>query len=187
MKLHRSVLLLLVGCSSLASAVQVGKETLPDQWTLDSQTLTLNGAGAREYGFLKIHVYVAALYLAKAEHATDAILKSATPKVLHMRFLRDVSRADTVSAWEHYFAENCLAPCVLPREEIKAFNAIVPQSDTGDTQTYLFRPDSVELLRNGNSLGVVRGADFARLLLSTWIGAAPTTPALKQALLGNAR
>jgi hypothetical protein len=169
------------------AAVQVSKETLPDQWALDGQTLALNGAGARDYGFLKIRVYVAALYLTKPERSSTAILGSTEPKALHLKFLRNVSRADTVAAWQHYFEQNCAAPCKLPQTEIDAFKLLVPESPLGDTQTYLFRADGVELLRNGKSLGTVRGAEFARLLLATWIGAAPTTPELKQALLGGRR
>jgi len=179
------LLSLLCAVPLAALAVQVGKETLPDQWTVDGAALMLNGAGPREYGFLRIKVYVAALYLSKRANAADAILDSATPKVLHTRFLRDVPLKDTLSAWDYYFEQNCKGACKLPSQQIEAFKAIVPETKAGETQTYLFRPDSVELLRNDKSLGVIRGGDFPRLLLSTWIGEVPTTPALRKLLLGQ--
>jgi hypothetical protein len=169
---------------AISSAVQVGKLSLPDQWTVDGEALALNGAGTRQYGFLKIDVYVAALYLRKPDRSEQSILSSTSPKVMHLRFLRDVSQKDTVRAWQVYFESNCQSPCVLPRESIAAFNALVPPSKEGDTQTYVVKPDSIEFSNNGRLLCTVRGAEFSKLLLSTWIGASPTTPELKKALLG---
>jgi hypothetical protein len=183
--IYRIVLALLCTWPLLAVSAKVGKEPLPDEWSVDGSKLLLNGAGPREYGFLRIKVYVAGLYLSKRETAADAILDSETPKVMYTRFLRDVSLKDTLSAWDYYFEQNCTGSCTLPKEQIEAFKALVPVTKEGDTQTYLFRADGVELLRNDKSLGIVRGGDFARLLLSTWIGEVPTTPALKKALLGQ--
>ena len=178
-------LAVLCGLPLLAAAVQVGKETVPDQWTVDGSQLVLNGAGPREYGFLRIKVYVAALYVAKRDSTSDGVLDAKTPKVLYTRFLRDVDLKDTLAAWDYYFEQNCTGSCQLPKQQIEAFKALVPVTVAGETQTYLFRADGVEMFRNDKSLGVVPGGDFARLLLSTWIGNVPTTPALKKALLGE--
>ena len=57
--------------------------------------------------------------------------------------------------------------------------------EAGDQETYVFRHDGVEISRNGKSLGRIEAPDFSRLLLSTWIGATPTTAALKRDLLGR--
>lgn len=185
--MRRLCLALLCSWPLFALAVQVGKESLPDQWALDGATLALNGAGPREYGFLRIKVYVAALYVAKRDATSQGVLDAKTPKVLHTRFLRDVDLKDTLAAWDYYLEQNCTGSCTLPKQQIEAFKALVPVTVAGETQTYVFRPDSVELLRNEKSLGVIQGADFARLLLSTWIGEVPTTPALKKALLGQGK
>jgi hypothetical protein len=181
----RVLLAVLCAWPLLAMGAKAGKDSLPDEWTVDGSKLVLNGAGPREYGFLRIKVYVAGLYLSKRESASNTVLDSDTPKVLHTRFLRDVSLKDTLSAWDYYFEQNCTGTCTLPKEQIEAFKALVPETQAGDTQTYVFRADGVEMLRNDKSLGIVPGADFARLLLSTWIGEVPTTPALKKALLGQ--
>jgi hypothetical protein len=183
--MRRVCLALLCSWPLLLPAAQVGKDSLPDDWQLDGNTLVLNGAGPREYGFLRIKVYVAALYVAKRDASSPGVLDAKTPKVLYTRFLRDVELKDTLAAWDYYFEQNCTGSCTLPKQQIQAFKALVPVTVAGDTQTYLFRPDGVELLRNDKSLGVVQGGDFARLLLSTWIGEVPTTPALKKALLGQ--
>jgi hypothetical protein len=183
--MRRLCLALLCSWPLLVMAAQVGKESLPEDWKLDGNTLVLNGAGPREYGFLRIKVYVAGLYVAKRDTSSQGVLDAKTPKVLHTRFLRDVDLKDTLAAWDYYLDRNCSDGCTLPKQQIEAFKALVPVTVAGDTQTYLFRPDGVELLRNDKSLGVVQGGDFSRLLLSTWIGEVPTTPALKKALLGQ--
>lgn len=181
MRVAASLFLLL---AAPAWGVDVAGATLPDSWSVQGRTLLLNGAGLREHGVLRLDVYAAALYLPARSGDAAAILASGEPRVLHMKFLRDVSRDDTLRAWDHYLSSNCPAPCIAPRREIEAFKALVPASVAGDTQTYIFSATGVEMLANGRPLGRVEGAAFARLLLSTWIGAAPTAPELKAALLG---
>lgn len=169
--------------SPVASAIEVGGVTLPDSWSAGSQALVLNGAGVREYGWLKIDVYAAALYLPQRSGDAEDVLASPGPKVLSLQLLHGASAKDTVEAWAPYFAGNCAAPCTLPRAQLDAFNALVPSTQKGDVVTYLFERDTVTLSLNGKVLGRVEGGGFARLLLSSWIGAMPTTPELKAALL----
>ena len=175
---------LLLGLPLTAFAAEAGGVNFPERWQLDGQTLLLNGAGVREYGPFGIDVYAAALYLRERETQGARVLDSPLPKVVQMRFLRDVSRADTLKAWDAYFERNCVTPCVLPYEAIAAFRAFIPDARDGDTQTYRFYDGRVEIDLDGQRLGSVKGAAFARLLLSTWIGDVPTTAELKAALLG---
>lgn len=168
-----------------AGAAEVAGVRLPDYWMLDGHALPLNGIGVREYGLLKIDVYVAALYLPKPDQDPVHILAAPGPKVIQMQFLRDINREDALKVWDHYFAENCKSPCVLPAAEIAAFKAFAPTTVKGDTQTYLFYDNHVEVLANGKPIGKVGGPRFPRLLLSTWIGDYPPTPALRRALLGR--
>lgn len=170
-----------------AGAMEVVGVELPDRWPLDDKTLVLNGAGVREYGALGVDVYVAALYLPAKQGAVSAVLDSVGPKLLHMVFFRDVTQEDTVKAWEYYLKANCQAPCVLPNKQLEQFYRLVPATEEDDSQTYLFREDTVQILVNGKPVGQVKGGGFARLLLATWIGEVPTTKALKRALLGPAR
>lgn len=168
-----------------AGAAEVAGIPFPDHWDLSGQTLVLNGAGLREYGVLGIDVYAAALYLETRENDADKVLASPRPKVLVMKFLRDGAREDTHKAWDIYFAKNCVAPCVLPAADIQAFKNFIPATRKGESQIYFFFADRVEVRSGASVLGQVHGAEFSRLLLSTWIGAQPTTGELKAALLGG--
>ena len=177
--------------SSFAHAIKVGDVELPDTWAVEQDTLVLNGAGMREYGFFRINVYVGALYLPKRDNNAQAILNSSAPRVIHMKMLRNVGREDSVKAWTHYLEANCEAQkptCAKQSDTFKAalltFQKLVPDTREGDTQTYVFNDGVAVMLRNGAKLGEVRDPAFARALLASWIGSVPTTEDLRRALLG---
>ncbi len=170
-----------------SQAIDIAGHNLPSEWRLKEDKLILNGAGVREYSFLKIHVYVAALYLPARETNAGAVLSATSPRVIHMKMLRDVSREDAVSAWRHYLNQNCQSPCVLDSHSLTRFASLVPETKVNDTQTYVFAEGRVEIIRNEIKLGEVANAAFANVLLATWVGDVPTTVSLKRALLGAAR
>jgi hypothetical protein len=181
----KAVLIGLLLVAGVVRGVEVGGVEFPETWTADGQTLMLNGAGVREYGVFGIDVYAAALYLLEPMHDARAVLTHPGPKVLHMHALRSASAADTARAWAPYLRDNCQAACNYPARQARRFLSMLPDMVAGETQTYVFENDRVEMLRNGRSSGTIEGGGFARLLLSTWIGEAPTTEALKAALLGR--
>jgi hypothetical protein len=56
----------------------------------------------------------------------------------------------------------------------------------GDTALLEYIPGKgVVVTVKGEEKGVVPGADFARALLSIWLGSEPVTGSLKKALLGG--
>ncbi len=176
---------------SAAWAVKVGGVELPDSWSLagplGTQTLVLNGAGIREYGFLHIPVYAAALYLPTRQNSESAILAANSPSVVHMKMLRDVSREDSVKAWEVYLSANCKLPCTIISEDRQNFLKLIPDTRAGDTQSFVFRDGGLEIFRNSNGIGAINDAVLASTVLASWIGEVPTTVALKQQLLGAGR
>lgn len=180
------ILILLLLVPSLASAVKVGETELPDTWTVNEQTLVLNGAGIREYSFLRIPVYAAALYLPARQQNESAILKATTPRVVHMKMLRDATRDDSAKAWDVYLNANCKSPCVMSNEARLKFLKLIPDTRSGDTQTFVFREGELEIFRNGKSLGTIVDAAFTIVVLASWIGEVPTTENLKKRLLGIA-
>lgn len=178
------ILVLLLLVPSLAWAIKVGETELPETWTLNEQTLILNGAGIREYSFLRIPVYAAALYLPTRQKNESAILKATTPRVVHMKMLRDATREDSAKAWDVYLNANCKSPCVMSNESRQKFLKLVPDTRAGDTQTFVFRGGELEISRNGQSLGTIVDGAFTIVVLASWIGEVPTTENLKKRLLG---
>src|SRR5712664_4248546 len=78
----------------------------PEQVQLDGGTLTLNGLGLRQATFLKVNVYVAALYVANVSSDTHALLGSNTPKELILHFVHNASDDELKKAWEEGFEHN---------------------------------------------------------------------------------
>jgi Chalcone isomerase-like len=183
----RAILVLLLLVPSLAWAVKVGETELPDTWAINEQTLILNGAGIREYSFLRIPVYAAALYLPARQQNEAAILKATTPRVVHMKMLRDATRDDSAKAWDVYLTANCKSPCVMNNESRQKFLKLIPDTRASDTQTFVFREGELEVFRNGKSLGTIIDSAFNIVVLASWIGDVPTTENLKKRLLGIAQ
>jgi Chalcone isomerase-like len=181
------ILILLLLIPGLASAVKVGETELPDTWTVNEQTLVLNGAGIREYSFLRIPVYAAALYLPVRQQNEATILKATTPRVVHMKMLRDATRDDSAKAWDVYLNANCKSPCAMNNESRQKFLKLIPETRSGDTQTFVFREGELEISRNGKSLGTIIDSAFNIVVLASWIGDVPTTENLKKRLLGIAQ
>ena len=83
--MKRSLLLVLVSViTACGVGVAHGKEcqgvNFPEQMQVDGSTLTLNGLGLRQATFLKVNVYVAALYVANVSSDAQALLASNTPR-----------------------------------------------------------------------------------------------------------
>ena len=97
-----------------AHAATIEGIVFPQQVTLEGRTLQLNGWGLRQYSVFKIDVYAAALYLRAAERDADKLFSSSEPRLIHMHFLRDVSREDNLKTWDHYFLQYCGDVCELP-------------------------------------------------------------------------
>ncbi|HKK04974.1 MAG TPA: chalcone isomerase family protein [Gammaproteobacteria bacterium] len=150
------------------------------------QTLVLNGAGIR-YKFI-FKIYVAALYLPKAVHSTQAVLDEPGPKRMLMHFLYHKVTAEQMrDGWTDGFSDNLdekTYKALAPR--IKQFNSFFGDLKSGDRVWLDYRPGvgtRVEI--NGKEKGVIPGRDFMRSLLLVWLGTEPPSQDLKHQLLGQ--
>jgi hypothetical protein len=184
---RRAALLALALLPALpAAAAERDGVAFPDRVEAAGRTLVLNGTGTRTYSLLRIKVYVAALYLEAPSRDAAAVLASPGPKLVTMRYLQPVGRDDAAEAWRHYLEANCTGACRLPADAVERFAALLDPVAKGDTQAFLFADGGVELSANGRARGRVDDPAFARLLLATWIGDAPTSEAVKEGLLAGA-
>jgi hypothetical protein len=169
-----------------APAKELVGVSMPETVAVDGQTLNLNGMGLREATFLKIDVYVAALYLEKPTTDPESILDAQTSKQLRMRFVRKVSRKDMVGGWKDAVAKNSGDAAVAVQDRFERLYAAMTDVAEGDelivTETAA-RGVSVSL--KGKDLVTVPGHDFAKVLWSIWLGPHPPNPELKQGLLGK--
>ncbi len=169
----------------LAHAGQLAGVTLPDRETVDGTSLVLNGMGLRK-AYVVASVYVAGLYLEGKSSDPAAVLGSEQAKRLVLRFVRDVGRDRIVEAWSDGFAKNAVKDLSALKDRITLLNSWMPDLAKGDTLTFTFLPSKgVVVDVNGQEKGTIVGDDFARGLLSIWLGASPPNASLKAGLLGR--
>ena len=111
---------------ALGTGVAHGKEckgvSFPDQAQVEGGDLTLNGLGLRQATALKVNVYVAALYVAKASTDPSALRGSNTLSELILQFVRGVSADDLRKAWSEGFEKNSKAQLPALKERIAMLN-----------------------------------------------------------------
>lgn len=178
MKNVLSFYLLILASQSLAA--KIDNLTFPDSLVVEGQTLKLNGIGLRKATVFKVKVYGAALYVNEPTHKSSVILKSTTPKVLIMKFLRDVSKEKINDAWDSAFEKNS----AKYHEQTKKLKSLMPDAKEGDSIEYLFLAEKTEVKVNQTLKGSLEGGDWGQALLATWLGDNPPTEELKNGLLG---
>jgi hypothetical protein len=170
---------------SVACAAELDGVVMPDTRVEDGVPLHLNGMGMRTYSILRIRIYVAGLYLLRPNSDAQAILHSRDPKLLDIRFLRDVDEERSRDAWRDGLENACKAPCSLDPNDLNRFLSHVPAVHKGDESLLLFTPRGADITFNGQKVGEIRDTHFAELMLASFIGDDPPTPQLKRELLGQ--
>jgi len=189
--MNRNLLLTIIGSliamgTDIAQAKECKGVNFPDQTQVEGSNLTLNGLGLRQATMLKVSVYVAALYTAKPSADPNAILGSDTPKELILQFVRDVGADDLRKGWEEGFDKNAKGQLPALKERIETFKGWTADIKTGQRLTFVLKPGvGTQVDVNGTVKGTIKGDDFAKALLSIWLGD-PPNPEIKSGLLGGA-
>ncbi len=172
--------------TDIAQAKECKGVNFPDQAQVEGSNLTLNGLGLRQATMLKVSVYVAALYTAKPSTDPNAILGSDSPKELILQFVRDVGADDLRKGWEEGFEKNAKGQLPALKERIETFKGWTADIKTGQRLTFVLKPGvGTQVDVNGTVKGTIKGDDFAKALLSIWLGD-PPNPEIKSGLLGGA-
>ena len=180
-----AVVLVIVAASTLDTAAQAGElggVTLADTLKAGEKTLKLNGLGLRKKAVFK--VYVGGLYLESASKDAGAILASDQAKAIRMHFLRDLTKAQLVEAFQEGFEAN-VKDKAAQKTAFDKMLALVPDVKEGSTLTFTYLPGKGTTLHGGNKeLGVFAGKGFADAVFSIWLGPKPPSEELKTGMLG---
>jgi hypothetical protein len=153
----------------------------------DGPELVLNGAGVRTRLFFR--VYVGALYLQKKTAGAQAVLADKGPKRVALHLLRELSAEQLFSAMNDGLKSNH-SPAELAGfdAQVKAlekiFNA-VKVARPGDLILLDLADAGTSVVVHGSAKGNIPGGDFARALLTIWLGEQPADADLKRAMLGS--
>ena len=160
--------------------------TFPEHLQVGGSDLTLNGLGMRKATFLKVNVYVGALYVAHPSHDPQPLIDPASPAELILHFVRSVGVGDLRDAWKEGFEK--VAKDQLPALEarIATLNSWMSSMETGQRLTFTRLPGTgIQVDVNGVVKGTIPGDDFARALMTIWLGPNPPNSELKSGLLGG--
>src|SRR6185295_8531258 len=138
--LSSTALLVILTASILPAAVLAAElegATLADTFKSGEKPLKLNGLGLRKKAVFK--VYVGGLYLESPSKDPGAILAADQAKAIRLHFLRDLTKAQLVEAFQEGFEAN-----VKDRASHKAafdrMIALVPDVKEGGTMTFAYVP-----------------------------------------------
>lgn len=177
---------LLLAAAGAAVAGQCKGVDFPERLQLNGTTLTLNGLGMRKATFLKVNVYVAALYVTSPSRDAAALVNPNAPQELILHFVRNVGVSDLRNAWHEGFER-------AAREQLPALNARIAMltgwmtdMKTGQRLTFLRLPGTgTQVSIDGTVKGTITGDDFSRAFISIWLGPEPPNTELKSGLLGG--
>jgi hypothetical protein len=173
-----------------AAAAEVAGVKVADTIDVDGKTLVLNGAGVRTKTFLKVKVYVGALYLPQKSADAAAVVALDAPKVLRLTLLRDVDKASMLTAFRDGIESNSPGQGAALAPRLKLVEDGFPPE---------FKEKQVLVVRyvpgQGTTVGVegekgvtIPGKDFADAIFRIWLGPKPTDGGLedlKEALLSG--
>lgn len=171
---------LALGTAALAG--ELGGVTLPDTLKAGDKTLKLNGLGLRKKAVFK--VYVGGLYLESPSKDADAILTADRGKAIRMHFLRDLTKAQLVEAFQEGFDANAKDQA-SQKAAFDRMLGLVPDVKEGSTMTFTYLPGKGTTLSvESKELGVFEGKGFADAVFAIWLGRKPPSEDLKKGMLG---
>ena len=181
-----SGVLVLAVLGTAAQAKECRGIAFPEHLQVSGNDLALNGLGMRKATFLKVNVYVGALYVARPSHDPLPLIDPGSPAELILHFVRNVGVGDLRDAWKEGFEK--VAKDQLPAlgARIATLNSWMSSMETGQRLTFTRLPGAgIQVDVNGVVKGTIPGDDFARALLTIWLGPNPPNPELKSGLLGG--
>lgn len=170
--------------SWIAFAQTVAGIHFPDSITVDQSHLLLNGAGLREKYW--IDIYVAALYLPQKSTSAQSIITQETAKRIQLQFIYPrVTKAQMIETLEENFAQNPNISAET-RLSIQQCTSWMEDFTTGDQIIFDYVPTKgTSIYVKGQKKGTIPGSEFMQAVYTIYLGPAPASENLKQALLNS--
>jgi hypothetical protein len=160
--------------------------SFPLHTQVNGSNLTLNGLGVRKATFLKINVYVAALYVTRPSHDATPLIDADTTQQLVLQFVRNVGVDDLRKAFVEGFERVGAQQSAELKTRIEKLNGWMEDMKSGQRLVFTRLPRmGVWVSVNGEDKGILEGDEFSKAFISIWMGATPPNPELKSGLLGG--
>ena len=164
--------------------VSYGDEPLPREGEPEPIEWVKIGQGTGHFARI-IKLYEGTLYQAPDTAVAD-VLAARVPFRFEIRYLRKIKRADLVKAGETWFPRNLKAgaDAAVLGAQLDTVHGWYSSVGKGDRYELIFTPkEGLVVAKNGEEVGVIPDAGFARAYLAIWFGDRPCNPELKKAIL----
>ncbi len=173
-------------CTTTALAKDCKGIGFPDHVLVDDTDLTLNGIGLQKATFLRVDVYVGALYVAASSRDPNALIESDRPEELILHFLRSVNVREVRDQWTKDFTHVVPDRPASLMQRVATLNTWLSDVKAGQRLTFVRQPgEGIKVVIGGVLKGTIPGDDFSRVFMSIWLGAAPPSAGLRAGLLGG--
>lgn len=187
----RTAILLFGGAAALvlaaagpSHAAEIEDIEFPKAIVAGESEIPLFGLGLLRYRVL-FRGYVGGLYLPAGTNKREVF--GDVPKALELYYFWDIPGRFFGEAADDLLAQN-LPPERLAaiRERLDRLNAMYKDVKVGDRYRLTYVPDEGTTVRlNGESLGTIPGADFARDYFSIWLGDNPLSEPFRDQILSG--
>ena len=173
----------------LRLSISRGKDgRFPEAIDVDGNRLALQGAGLCEWGFLGIDLYRGAFYVERKVTSADDALRADQRMVVHLDFVRSLSRDQLSAAWTGSVEVNAKGDPHDHGPALRQLCDAMRDVEDGDSYSFLLAPDQgMRVLRNGDECARIDDEAFRRLFVKLYLGPDPPTKALRKAMLGDAK
>jgi hypothetical protein len=177
---------LLTLCTTTVPSKDCKGINFPDHAVVEGTDLTLNGIGLQKATFLRVDVYVGALYVAETSRDPNALIDSGSPQELILHFLRSVNVREVRDQWTKDFVHVVPDRPASLMQRVATLNTWLSDMKRGQRLTFVRQSgEGLKVVIGGVLKGTVPGDDFSRVFMSIWLGAAPPSVALRAGLLGG--
>jgi hypothetical protein len=175
--------IVLIDVTSNVDGAEIEGVHFEDTYETEGIQMKIQGMGLLRYlGFIK--AYVGALYLEEGSSVDDVL--SDKPKRLEVEYFHALKGEDFGITTNKVIAENTDSLTLEKiRPQVDYHNSLYEDVQPGDRYSLTYIPGrGTELALNGETKGVIEGAEFASALFSMWLGESPMNKPFKKQLLG---
>jgi len=167
-----------------AQAAEIDGVEFSDRYDTGDTTLRLHGLGLLRYRVF-IKGYVAGLYLAEGVGPERAL--EDVPRRLEIEYFWSIPAEAFAEATLEGIGRHVDARAFERLSvRIARLNRLYADVEPGDRYALTYIPGlGTELALNGETLGVIEGADFSAALFSIWLGEQPLDASLREKLLAR--
>lgn len=169
-----------------SAQTEVAGVKVPETINYGGEELILNGAGVREKFWMDM--YAGALYLNKKNNDATAILNANDPKAIKLHIVSSLITSEKmIEAVNEGFESSTRGNTAPMRDKIDQFKSFFNDKiEKNDVFDIVYLPQQgVNVYKNGNKVGNIKGNKFAKALFGIWLSAKPADDDLKEAMLGE--